>query len=1455
MSFDKPTRNKLASMVGDCRRLLTEDIRHQLQAVYGLQPDGTALPASSLSHLDERGREVASALRLWQEHLASTEAGTEPQRSKAAFDRLAHETAFTILNRLAALRMCEERGHVIECVRRGLESDGFALYERFSEGVLGGRGETYRIFLERMFAELSVDLGALFDLDAPQSLVFPRERCLEQVLSLLNRSDLADLWGKDETIGWIYQYFNSKEEREAMREASAAPRNSRELAVRNQFFTPRYVVEFLVDNTLGRLWYEMRQGETALKESCRYLVRRPTEIFLNENLQAPSAATQDGLGQDELLKQPVYVPHRAKRDPRTIKILDPAVGSGHFLLYAFDLLETIYQEAWENTNQPIFEATGKTLRNEYHDLNTLRIALPELILRHNLHGIDIDLRACQIAALALWLRAQHAYQRLGLKSPQRPKIERSNIVCAEPMPGEQGLLDQFLNDLQPKVIGQLVQAVFEKMKLAGEAGSLLKIEEEIADAVADAKKKWLSGPKPEQGLLFADAARPQQRELDLDFSGITNETFWERTEERIYTELQRYAEQAENGRAFKRRLFADDTARGFGFIDLCRKRYDTVLMNPPFGEASVPSKPYLDEVYADTRGDVYKAFVECFQPRLVPSGYLGIISSRTGFFLGQSEDWRTRIVMRLFRPIVLADLGIGVLDAMVEVAAYVLRSLSVSETRDLTLSLVPVLQKVALDGQERFSLPKWQAARDDLKRHQAIAELAQLAAAGFIHRSAGDMVRYAPLWQTVKAVVPPGAPIYPPLLCIRALTEDDKAAVLASAIGDSTSRANFTCDPGGFSVVPTSPFSYWVPQSFRNLFEQFEPTQGDGRYACVTNPLGENFRYVRTTWEVVPSLVGRNRRWVSFAKGGSYSPYYSDLHLMVDWDESRGTYRGFVGTSHRPLARPASSNHFFRPGITWPSRADGLSFRLLPTEAIFSGKGPALFCDEDNSEMLLAVCAVLSSSVFNALIAIQLGRVSLAQSYEVGLVQQTPFPRLPPEVREKLAGYVRQVWAEKYRLDSAKLTAHPFARPSLIATSGTTLAERADAWFARVRKSDETVAAIQAEIDKLSFSLYGLNDSDQAAFAAIHATESTSNVESKAGEDEEDRAEVLAADSVKLTADLIDYTLGSAFGRWDIRLGTSAVQNSEMPNAFAHLPVCPLGMLQNKEGLPLTNEDVQRLQAAGQWHYPIEIPWDGILVDDLDNANHILRRVREVFTVIWAERAYAIEQEACEILEVKDLTEYFRKPTLFFAEHLKRHSKSKRQAPIFWPLSTASGSYTLWIYYHRLNDDSLYTALNKYVKPKIDDTEKELRRIESELPHATGREASSLRSAFEQTGVFLDELREFRDEIASIADLPYKPNLNDGVLITASPLWELFRLPKWRKDLQECWKKLEAGDYEWAHLAYSIWPDRVRDVCKRDRSIAIAHDLESLCEIAARPAKKKRSKKIPVEETVPGDEE
>ena len=307
----------------------------------------------------------------------------------------------------------------------------------------------------------------------------------------------------------------------------------------------------------------------------------------------------------------------------------------------------------------------------------LRREAPKLIVEHNLHGIDIDPRAVQIAALALWLRAQKTWKNLGLKALERPRIARSNIVTAEPMPGEEDMRREFTAGLKPRVLGQIVDEVFEKMKLAGEAGSLLKIEEEIKDAVAAAGKQWREGPKPEQQLLFPsmDAPRPKQQELRFDVKGITDERFWDQAEDRILGALKDYAEQAENGLAVRRRLFAEDAARGFAFIDLCRRRYDVVLMNPPFGEPAKASKALIEKSFPRTKNDVYAAFVERGLGLLRAAGRLGAITSRTGFFLSSFTKWREEILLKEARPTVFADLGYGVMDnAMVEAAAYCLET-------------------------------------------------------------------------------------------------------------------------------------------------------------------------------------------------------------------------------------------------------------------------------------------------------------------------------------------------------------------------------------------------------------------------------------------------------------------------------------------------------------------------------------------------------------------------------------------------------------------------------------------------------------------------------------------------------------------------------------------------------------------------------------------------------------
>ena len=281
-------------MVAEARTLLSTEFTEQLQEIYGIQPDGIIIELDKLTHLDDEQKAIAAMLRDRVKHLASTMSG-EKKPLVAAIDRMIREQAFTLLNRFAALRMCEKRLLIKESIGSGIQSKGFKVYLQIAGSGLGDTYARYKTYLLCLFDEIAIDLRVIFYRYSSLGLLFPREDALLSLLELLNDPEIQPLWAEDETIGWIYQYFNSQEERKQMRDASAAPRNSRELAVRNQFFTPRYVVEFLTDNTLGRIWYEMAQGETALKEECCYLVRRPNEIFLSKG---ETALEEEQAGED-----------------------------------------------------------------------------------------------------------------------------------------------------------------------------------------------------------------------------------------------------------------------------------------------------------------------------------------------------------------------------------------------------------------------------------------------------------------------------------------------------------------------------------------------------------------------------------------------------------------------------------------------------------------------------------------------------------------------------------------------------------------------------------------------------------------------------------------------------------------------------------------------------------------------------------------------------------------------------------------------------------------------------------------------------------------------------------------------------------------------------------------------------------------------------------------------------
>ena len=622
MAFDQTTRNRLQRFVNDARRVLEEEFTRQLQNDYGMDPNaGTMADLASLRHINDAQRETARILRDTLAHYTAS----SDMNAMQGLDRIVREQAFTVLNRLAALRMAEARGLLVESVGNGFRAKGFQLYARLAGTGLGETGDAYRVYLFSVFDELAQDLPGLFDRYSPQGRLFPREAALLQVLTLINDTDIAPLWSEDETIGWIYQYFNSKEERKAMRDASQAPRNSRELAVRNQFFTPRYVVEFLVDNTLGRLWFNATGGATGLRERCQYLLVKPNET--------PQAATK-------------------LRDPRTLKLLDPACGSMHFGLYAFDLFGEIYREAWawEKEHGPgsldvstQAQAAFKPLSQTYEDEAAFLRDVPRLIIEHNIYGVDIDPRAAQIASLALWLRAQRAWHDAGVKAKDRPLIGRGHVIAAIAPPAERELRQQFAANLN-KRDAELFEKTLQLLKGLPELGILLQAEKDLPRLTREIYVGKGTGLFAEQEQETWQQAETRLRDALLDFSHATKSTY-------------------------QARLFAQDALDGLRLIDLARERFDVLVMNPPFGEPARSTKSYLEETLPRSKGNILTQFIERATQLVRLGGRIGAIVSRTCFYLQSFSAFRKSVLAEDLLLETFVDLGQGVLDAMVETAA------------------------------------------------------------------------------------------------------------------------------------------------------------------------------------------------------------------------------------------------------------------------------------------------------------------------------------------------------------------------------------------------------------------------------------------------------------------------------------------------------------------------------------------------------------------------------------------------------------------------------------------------------------------------------------------------------------------------------------------------------------------------------------------------------------------
>jgi len=654
-------------------------------------------------------------------------------------------------------------------------------------------------------------------------------------------------------------------------------------------------------------------------------------------------------------------------------------------------------------------------------------------------------------------------------------------------------------------------------------------------------------------------------------------------------------------------------------------------------------------------------------------------------------------------------------------------------------------------------------------------------------------------------------------LFFRLLPVEDKAEALAQSVaavleGRNQNSIVHAVNPASFCQVPGSPFAYWVSERIRRLFTELPPFESDGRTVKVGLQTSDDFRFVRAWWEVAPERIVTGamettvdqfrqqtfagKRWVSFAKGGEFSPYYADLHLVVNWERDGEEIRNFVDPeSERAYSRPQNTDFYFRSGLTWPRRTNGLSFRILPAGCVFADKGPTAFVSKEDRNSLGALACVMNSVGFYAFVQMLIARVSLAQSFEVGLIQSIPIPEFSTSEELGLKALAMSCVNLMRTSDGEDATSHNYHLPVLLEETSETLKECITTSRIRFKEVKQQLARNQQEIDDDAFRLYGIEENARRVVEeTVKAQSAVADEQNEESEDSKE-AEQSPTDHRSLITDLLSYAIGCTFGRWDIRFATKEKPAPALPDPFAPLPACSPGMLTGEEGLPLRKTPPQ---------YPLKIDWDGILVDDPDHADDLLRRAREVFEVIWKDRAEAIETEACKMLGLKELREYFRRPGNggFWMDHVKRYSKSRRKAPIYWLLQSSKKNYSLWLYYHRLDKDILFKALVNYVEPKIRLEENRLAQLRSQRAQAgtAGREAKQLEKQLDRQESLLSDLHDFRDKLRRAADLHLEPNLDDGVVLNIAPLWELVPWPEAKK----YWEELLAEKYEWSFIGKQL---------------------------------------------------
>lgn len=534
------------------------------------------------------------------------------------FTSVIEHAAYTWFNRLCAIRYMELHdylGHGFRVLSHPDKSEGFEILDHALDAAsvldldreqivnlklsADSEEDLYRRLLLAQCHQLHQAVPELFSaIDSVTELLLPVN--LTRTGSIVR--DLVDSipvenWDKVEIVGWLYQFYISEKKDQVMGKVV----KSEDIPAATQLFTPNWIVQYLVQNSLGRLWLQT-YPESPLKHEMPYYIEageQPQEVLDQIKALAPESI-----------------------NPETLKVLDPACGSGHILIEAYNVLFSIYTEQ------------GYRQRD-----------IPALILQKNLYGIDIDDRAAQMAAFALMMRARQDDRRIFSRGVEL------NVIALQ----------------EPTAIG--LPTLWRHLNLAG------KWDHNTTHDLFDEQKDFSALEADNDYQLI-------ERNLKLFEQAKTLGSLIEVPAEecealaRIMDELKSASSTGESSQMADAGVLIPFIKQAW----MLSQRYDAVIANPPYMGGKGMNKDLRDFAkihYPNSKSDLFAMFMTRAFSFLKPAGYNAQINMQSWMFLSSYEKLREWLLEN-FTIITMAHLGPRAFDSIggevVSTTAFVIQN-------------------------------------------------------------------------------------------------------------------------------------------------------------------------------------------------------------------------------------------------------------------------------------------------------------------------------------------------------------------------------------------------------------------------------------------------------------------------------------------------------------------------------------------------------------------------------------------------------------------------------------------------------------------------------------------------------------------------------------------------------------------------------------------------------------